>query len=67
MHRSEANELERCAECGAELSVPRDRGYALDADRALCFACAVKRGGAYDEQRDLWVEAPDLAGLPAVE
>jgi hypothetical protein len=63
MHRSEQRELEFCSECGAEVHVSRDRAYAVDADRVLCFACATKRGGAYDEHRDLWVEAPDLAGL----
>lgn len=64
MRRSEASEYEFCADCGAEVHVSRDRTYALDAARVLCFACAVKRGGAYDEQHDLWVESPDLADLP---
>ena len=63
MHRSEATELDFCAECGAELHVSRDRAYALDAERLLCFACATRRGGSYDEERDLWVEAPSLGGL----
>jgi hypothetical protein len=63
MHRSEAREFESCTECGAEVHVARDRTYALDADHVLCFACAVKRGGAYDERRDLWIEVPNVADL----
>ncbi len=63
MHASEAHQFEFCASCGAEVQIARDRGYALDAERVLCFPCAVQRGGSYDEHRDLWVEAPDLANL----
>jgi len=63
MHRTEERDLDICSECGAELHVARDRGYALDAEHVLCFACATKRGGAYDEEHDLWVATPDLTGL----
>ncbi|MBM4382800.1 MAG: hypothetical protein FJ091_05465 [Deltaproteobacteria bacterium] len=63
MHRSEARELGYCAECGAEVHSSRDRTYAVDAERSLCFACAVQRGGCFDERRDLWTHAPDLSGL----
>jgi hypothetical protein len=65
MHRSEERELGFCADCGAEVHESRDRAYALDAHRLLCFACATRRGGAYDEQHDLWVDVPDLGGLAA--
>jgi hypothetical protein len=30
----------------------------------LCDACAVDRGGVYDEPEDRWAVPPDLAGLP---
>ncbi len=63
MRRSEDRELTACSECGADVHVARDRAYALDVDRVLCFACATRRGGSYDERRDLWVEPPDLGGL----
>lgn len=63
MHRSEELELESCAECGAEVHTARGRSYALDAERVLCFACALRRGGSYDDRHDTWTEAPDLAGL----
>ncbi len=63
MRRSEDYELDSCAACGGEVHVSRDRTYALDAERVLCFACAVQRGGSYDEQHDLWRETPDVADL----
>jgi hypothetical protein len=63
MHRTEERELDFCSDCGAEVHVARDRAYALDSERMLCFDCATRRGGAYDEAHDLWVEKPDLAGI----
>jgi hypothetical protein len=32
-------------------------------DAALCFACAVRRGGSYSEAHDHWTKAPNLKGL----
>lgn len=63
MHLSEARQLDTCAECGAELHASRDRAYAVDSERMLCFACAVRRGGSYDEFHDIWRAPPDLSGL----
>jgi hypothetical protein len=63
VHRTEELELDVCAECGAEVHATRDRGYALDSERVLCFACAERRGGAYDELHDIWTAAPDLSDL----
>lgn len=64
MHRSEAAELGPCAECGAEVHVTAGRSYAVDATRVLCFDCALRRGGTYDEIHDVWTAAPDLSALP---
>ena len=63
MHRSEAQDLIDCSSCGAEVSLGADRVFVLSEDTALCFACAVKRGGLYDEAHDTWKRAPDLKGL----
>ena len=63
MHRSEARELELCVACGAEIDLANNRGYAHDDDRILCHECATKRGGVYDDKRDVWDPVPDLAGL----
>jgi hypothetical protein len=63
MHRTEERELDSCFSCGAEVHAARDRAYALDTERVLCFDCATRRGGAYDEAHDLWVRTPDLGDL----
>lgn len=63
MHRSEAKELVRCAACGEETSVERDRGYAVDPDTAVCFVCALARGGRWSEEEDRWLDPPDVTGL----
>jgi hypothetical protein len=63
MHRSEERNLARCAECNAEIDPGRERGFGLGGGGALCFECAVRRGGVYDEVHDRWAEEPSLAGL----
>ena len=63
MHRSEARDLVACVACGAEVSLGADRVFALTEDAALCFACAVRRGGSYSEAHDHWTKAPNLNGL----
>ncbi|MEQ9322517.1 MAG: hypothetical protein RIF41_25345 [Polyangiaceae bacterium] len=63
MHRTEAEAITVCADCGTELDVERDRGYAAAASLAICFECAVKRGGSYDGIFERWVDAPRLDGL----
>jgi recombinational DNA repair protein (RecF pathway) len=63
MHRSEDRELLACAACGSEVD-PRDAAYAYGGGTALCFACAVKRGGAYDAEQDHWFRDPDISDLP---
>jgi len=67
MHSSEARELDTCTECGAEIHTARDRSFALDSERSLCFACAVQRGGSFDALHDVWTHAPDLSGLSEPE
>ena len=39
--------------------------FGLGAGVVLCFACAVSRGGSYDEADDRWVSEPDTSGLEA--
>lgn len=63
MHRSEIQNLATCALCGAELSVAGDRRYAFGSDGVLCYACAVERGGVYDELHDRWTQDADTSGL----
>jgi hypothetical protein len=63
MHRSEALDLVSCLSCGAEVSLAVDRVFALTEDAAICFACAVRRGGSYSEAHDQWTKPPNLSGL----
>jgi hypothetical protein len=62
MHRTEADVLESCAQCGAEIDASRDRAYGFRGG-SLCYACAMRRGGSYDELHDVWTQAPDVEGL----
>jgi hypothetical protein len=64
MHRSESYDRVDCLQCGADISITKDRAYAVSDAAALCFECAVKRGGRHDELHDVWSEPPQLDGLP---
>jgi hypothetical protein len=63
MHRSEADSLIHCSECGSEISLNLDRTYAVTEDEGMCFACAIQRGGVYDELHDSWTQPPTLSSL----
>jgi hypothetical protein len=64
MHRSETLELTLCADCGAEFSPARDRGYGFGSRGFLCFDCALRRGGRWDETHDRWEAEADVRDLP---
>ena len=56
-------ELVRCLGCGADI-VPREhRGCAISWDGFLCWECAVRRGGVWDESYDRWVVLPRVNDL----
>ena len=63
MHRSEARELVDCIECRATIAPERDRAFAITDDVYLCFDCAVKRGGVWNEDQDEWSTAPNLGNI----
>lgn len=67
MHRSETRELTWCADCGSELDPGRDRAYGFGPEAFLCYACAERRGGIYDEAHDRWLRDPDTGGLDVGE
>ncbi len=64
MHRSEEAETLSCAACGSAVDT-RASAYVYGADGALCFDCAVKRGGAYNAGEDHWYRVPDVSDLPS--
>lgn len=64
MHSQEWSELVDCCDCHAPVAPKTDRVFALDADVFLCFGCAIRRGGIYDEDQERWVVTPDVADVP---
>ena len=63
MHRSEASALLTCSDCGVEVRAGADRLFAFGARGILCFDCALRRGGRYDETHDLWSAEPRIDDL----
>jgi hypothetical protein len=63
VHRSEAENLVPCADCGSETAPVLERGFAINSDIVLCFDCARQRGGRWDEERAFWSSEPDVGGL----
>lgn len=57
------DDLTECLECGAEVSRSGERCYVIRGDDVLCFICARRHGGSYDELADRWTAAPDVEGL----
>ncbi len=64
MHRSEAEELVECFDCGATIAPALDRAFAISDDAFLCFDCALKRGGVFDADEDRWTKPPRVGDLP---
>ena len=56
-------EGEICASCGARIVDELESGFAFGTENVLCATCAIRRGGRYDAQRDVWDQPPDLTGL----
>ena len=54
---------ESCAACGEELDPAAERGFPVGSDAALCFRCAVSRGGCWDEVQQRWSVDPDFSDL----
>ena len=65
MDRTEMDQLESCADCQIELRTAQDRAFAFGTTGVLCSACAARRGGRYDPERDAWVVAPQYGDLEA--
>jgi hypothetical protein len=63
MHRDEADRLVTCLDCGAEFASGTDRDFEFGVAGVLCWECAERRGGSYDESQSRWTEAPDVSDL----
>ena len=63
MHREESEQLTPCAACGAMIWPSTDRGYTFGSQQALCWDCAIRRGGTYDADKDRWTVDPNVGDL----
>jgi len=55
-------DVDTCADCGGRAG-RGERTFAVDDDSVLCFACAMRRGGSYDERHDTWSTEPEIDDL----
>jgi hypothetical protein len=62
MHREEEQSQRSCADCGAQIEPATDRAFSFGR-AVLCFKCAVRRGGSYDERHDRWLSDPEVSDL----
>jgi hypothetical protein len=64
MHHPEQPEHEPCVTCGRDVAMGTDRTYVVTDDEVLCFDCAVRLGGSWDEITGTWLQVPDVRGTP---
>ncbi len=64
MPEDEADQWVPCTACGATIQPAADRGFMFGEHGALCWECAIRRGGTYDSQEDRWTTPPHVADLP---
>lgn len=57
------DDRETCASCGVAIDVGRERAFPYGPSGVLCHACAIRRGGVYDSERERWEVEPDLRDL----
>jgi hypothetical protein len=63
MHRSETAGEADCSACGASVASGRSREFEFGESLVLCFDCAIRRGGCYDDALDRWSEVPAIDDL----
>lgn len=55
---------EPCADCGAVVVEGLSPIFPFGESEVLCWECAIRRGGKYDAELDVWTVEPDTADLP---
>lgn len=63
MHSEETLEPATCADCGEPTDLDSTLSFVISENKVLCFDCALRRGGRYDEDEGGWVVAPNVLGL----
>lgn len=64
MEPEDLEEQAACTDCGSIIAASTGRGFAFGNEGLLCWACASRRGGSYDESEDRWTVPPDVSDLP---
>lgn len=64
MHEEELDRVGECADCRTLLGSDRTPHFDFAENGVLCFECALRRGAAYDGEKDTWTRWPDLSGIP---
>ena len=59
----EADLASSCADCGALIDPDGARSYTFGEQGVLCWSCAIRRGGSYSAEQEVWTTAPGLTGL----
>jgi hypothetical protein len=55
-----------CLDCGEAVDIEdpsAERTFALTPEIILCYACAVRRGGVYDDAAEKWKVAPNISDI----
>jgi hypothetical protein len=64
IHADEGLYLVDRINCGTTVDPTLDKPFAFTNDIVLCHSCALRRGGAYDSDREHWGVWPSLEGIP---
>ena len=51
------------SDCGAGVYMSGSRAYGIGDWGALCWSCAIRRGGQYDADEERWTTAPSTDDL----
>ena len=61
--RLESAPFESCLDCGSEVRAYAARAYTMGSRGVVCFDCAIRRGGRYDEASDRGHQEPVVDDL----
>jgi hypothetical protein len=64
MEEEEWLETVACVDCGEPVCPGADRAFAVSGELFLCFGCAERRGGVFDEDEDRWTVPPQVTDEP---
>ena len=64
MESDDRSYLVDCLDCSEPIDPAFDRPFAITAEVMLCHTCALRRGGAYDSDNEIWAVAPSLDAIP---